>query len=63
MLPMRSIDVNVRIDFPALAAYVAYLNANTQQRIDALTITVESLTEQLKQSQTGLQTSIEKEKE
>ena len=63
MLLMRSVNVNVRVDFPALSDLVAFLRENTQQKIDALTTTVEHLTEQLKQSSMGLQGSIEKEKE
>jgi hypothetical protein len=56
--------MTVRVDVPALAALVAYLVArdDSQKKIDALTVQVESLTTGLHQSTADLQQSVDTNK-
>lgn len=50
------------IEFPALDRFTTYLEAAEQREIDAASDQVDSLTADLKQSQTSLQGAIPKEK-
>ncbi len=51
----------IRIDFPALTDLVNYLISGQQQKIDALTATVSTLTQKLEQSSTALGAEVTKE--
>lgn len=55
-------NIVVRIDFPALDRFVAYLESGQQKQIDALTETVLQLTQKMQQSETGLNKAIEENK-
>lgn len=59
MLFSRNLNVQVSIDFPALSALVSYLEGQQQQKIDALTTEVTTLTKSLSDSRTGLKGSVD----
>lgn len=52
----------IRIDIPALTAYVDYLQGSQQQSIDALTKTVKDLTVRLKEASTSLKQEVDETK-
>jgi hypothetical protein len=57
--------VNVHIDFPALDSLVSYYKTrdDQQKQIDALTAKAEELASSLKRSETGLESSVEANKQ
>ena len=49
---------SIRIDFPALDNYVAYLRESEQQQVDATTAQLRQITQALKQSGVRLNQSV-----
>ena len=54
-------SIEIRIDFPALDDFVAYLRERQQTQVDVIAAAVSAATARLKQSQTALQGAIEQE--
>jgi len=57
---MRSANVTIRVEFPALDRLVQYLKDRDAQQpaIDAMTVKVAELTERLSQTSTGLESAV-----
>jgi len=55
------ININVKVDFPALDLFIKYLVENKQSEVNNITLKVNSLTERLIVSSTKLEAVIKKE--